>query len=40
MMCVLDSNIGVAFFDDKLAMHRDLLADCAATYIKQMNFGP
>src|SRR5262249_22265519 len=35
---MLDAGVGVAFFDDPLRMHRDLLADAAAEYIKQMKF--
>jgi hypothetical protein len=33
---LLDSKIGVAFFDDAQRMHRDLLADAAAEILKQM----
>lgn len=37
-LCLLDSEIGYAFFDDRQRIHRDLLADAAAEYIKQMKF--
>jgi hypothetical protein len=32
---VLDSKIGRAFFKDKMRMHKDLMADSAAKYIKE-----
>jgi hypothetical protein len=35
---MLDTGVGVAFFDDPLRMHRDLLADAATEYIKQLKF--
>lgn len=37
---LLDSEIGVAFFDDRQRMHRDLLADAAEAYLKEMKFDP
>jgi hypothetical protein len=37
---LIDTDIGAAFFDDKLRMHRDLLSDAAAAYLKKMTFGP
>jgi hypothetical protein len=37
---LLDTDIGSAFFDDPQRMHRDLLADAAADYLKQMHFDP
>jgi hypothetical protein len=35
---MLDAGVGVAFFDDPLRMHRDLLSDAATEYIKRMKF--
>jgi hypothetical protein len=34
----LDTIIGTDFFDDPVSMHRDLLADGAATHLKNMKF--
>ena len=36
----LDTDIGFAFFDDKKRMHRDLLEDGAAEYLKTMKIEP
>jgi hypothetical protein len=36
----LDSEIGVAFFNDPERMERDLLSDAAAQYLKTIDFGP
>lgn len=35
---MLDAGVGVAFFDDPLRMHRDLLSDAATEYLKRMKF--
>jgi hypothetical protein len=35
-----DTDIGFAFFDDKKRMHRDLLEDGAADYLKTMKLDP
>jgi hypothetical protein len=35
---LIDTDIAVAFFDDRHRMHRDLLADAAEEHIKQMKF--
>jgi hypothetical protein len=37
---MLDAGVGVAFFDDPLRMHRDLLSDAAAEYLQRMKFTP
>lgn len=37
---LLDSGVAVAFFDDSMRMHRDLLADVAREHIKKMHFEP
>jgi hypothetical protein len=37
---LLDTRIGVDFFDDPERMHRDLLADAAAEYLKKMAAKP
>jgi len=37
---LLDREVGVAFFDDEKRMHRDLLADAATAYLKEMKFKP
>ena len=34
---LMDSKVGLAFFDDKTRMHRDLLADAATDILKHMN---
>lgn len=36
----LDKGVAIAFFDEPTRMHRDLLADVAAAYIKKMKFEP
>ncbi|MEO1990930.1 MAG: hypothetical protein ABGW78_03285 [Pirellulales bacterium] len=36
---LLDTDIGVAFFEDPWRMHRDLLGDAAATYIETLDFN-
>lgn len=35
---IVDTQVGVAFFDDPERMHRDLLSDEAKAYIKTLNF--
>jgi hypothetical protein len=37
---LLDTAIGAAFFNDPERMHRDLLADAAAAYLKKMTVKP
>lgn len=37
---VLDTRIGADFFGDELRMHRDLLADAAKAYVKQLSIPP
>jgi hypothetical protein len=37
---LLDTRIGIDFFDDPERMHRDLLADAAAEYLKKMAGKP
>ncbi len=37
---LIDTDIGVAFFDDATRMHRDLLADAAKEYLKKMAAKP
>ncbi len=37
---LLDTRIGADFFDDALHMHRDLLADAAAEYVKKLPVKP
>jgi hypothetical protein len=37
---LLDTDIGAAFFDDDQRMHRDLLADAATEYLKQLRLEP
>jgi hypothetical protein len=37
---VLDTRIGADFFGDDLRMHRDLLADAAKAYVKQLALPP
>jgi hypothetical protein len=37
---VLDTRIGADFFGDELRMHRDLLADAAKAYVKQLALPP
>jgi hypothetical protein len=38
--CVLDTGVGAAFFGDPRRMHRDLLADAAEEYLKQLRIEP
>lgn len=37
---VLDTRVGADFFGDELRMHRDLLADAAKAYVKQLTIPP